>query len=135
MQVATGDGGWLKGEGCDKAFITNGYVWPSILWLEMSESARETAGILGPELEPSLERVNVELKKRSFDTEKDRLMITYVGVFEAYDDSAQQYHPDSRSTRANGFGHLNASPGQIIVKDVRAAVIEKLEIKRPKKRE
>ena len=125
IQVAGMEGGWLKGQNCDKAFVTNGYIWPSIVWLEMSDSTREAAGILGPELKSSLERGNADLKKKNFNNDRDRLVITYIGIFEAYDDTLQQYHPDSRSTRANGFGHLNSSPAQIIVTDVKDAVIEK----------
>jgi len=125
IQTASMEGGWLKGQNCDKAFITNGYIWPSIIWLEMSESARAAAGIQGLELESSLKRGNAKLKKRGFNNDRDRLVITYIGLFEAYDDSAQEFHPDSRSTRANGFGHLNGAPAQIIVSDVKDAVIEK----------
>ncbi len=75
--------------------------------------------------------MDADLKKRGFDNHRDRLVITYVGLFLAYDDSTQEYHPDSRSTRANGFGHLNASPAQIIVKDVKDAVIERVHNPRP----
>ena len=125
LQTASMEGSWLKGENCDKAFVTNGYIWPSGIWLEMSESARAATGILGPELESSLKRGNKELKRRGFNNDRDRLMITHIGLFEAYDDSAQEYHPDSQSTRANGFGHLNAAPAQIIVSDVKDAVLRK----------
>jgi hypothetical protein len=124
-QTATMEGGWLYGQNCEKAFITNGHVWPSSIWLEMSESARAAVGTQRPELESSLKRINAELKKRGFNDKRDRLSITYIGVFEAYDDSAQQYHPDSHSTNAPGFGHLNGAPAQITVSDVKDAVIEK----------
>jgi hypothetical protein len=133
-QAASMEGGSLKGENCDKAFITNGYIWPSIIWLEMSEAARVAAGIQGPELESSLKRGNAELKRKGFNNDRDRLVITYVGLFEAYDDSAQEFHPDSHSTRAHGFGHLNGAPAQIIVSDVKDAVIEKASNPGPKKK-
>jgi hypothetical protein len=134
VQIASMEGGWLKGQNCEGAFITNGYIWPSILWLETSESARAAAGIQGPALESSLKSGNKELKRRGFNNDRDRLMITYVGLFEAYDDSAQEFHPDGHSTRANGFGHLNGAPARIIVSDVKDAVIEKGPSPRPKQK-
>jgi|SRR5665213_2099720 len=131
IEVAGMEGGWLKGQSCDKAFITNGYIWPSMVWLEMSRSAREAAGIQAKELKSSLKRMDAELKKKGFNSHRDRLVITYVGFLQLYDDSTQEYHPDSRSTRANGFGHLNASPAQVIVEDVKDAVIERVHNPRP----
>jgi hypothetical protein len=125
IEIATGEGVWLKALDCDNAFVTNGYVWPSTIWIDISDSDRAAAGVQGPELASSNKRIDEDLKKRGFDSKKDRLVITYVGLFEAYDDTAQEFHPDSRSTRANGFGHLNDAPAQIIVKDVKDAVIVK----------
>jgi hypothetical protein len=70
------------------------------------------------DLDASIKAVNLEIKKHGFDPQRDRLWITYIGVFEAYDD-------DSDHALRNGFGHLNAAPVQLIVKDVRDAVVER----------
>jgi hypothetical protein len=133
VQMAGSEGGWLNGEGCDRAFVTNGYVWPSIIWLEMSESDRLAAGIPAPERYASIKRINSELKRKGYDVTRDRLTITYVGLFEVYDDSKSGIHLDSRFVNAPGFGHLNGAPAQIIVIDVKDLSIEKRPKSRPRK--
>jgi hypothetical protein len=63
-------------------------------------------------------RINSEIAKRHFDPSRDRLWLTYVGVFKAYDDEL------NRSLRG-GFGHMNVAPAELIVREVRDAVVEK----------
>lgn len=52
LQVATDEGTWLEGTGCEP-LITDGYRWHSSIWLEMSSTWRNAAGIDATELESS----------------------------------------------------------------------------------
>ena len=117
LLLATDEGGWLLGRDCGEAIIINGRAFRSAIWLEMSGSSRRAAGVWSPDLDASIKKINLEIAKRKFDPQRDRLSVTYIGVFEAYDGQ------DNHALR-DGFGHLNAAPAQLIVKDIRDAVVE-----------
>src|SRR5713226_5718288 len=68
-----------------------------------------------------------ELAKRQFDPKRDRLTLTYLGVLKTFDDLGKQIFRDSTGTRGKDYGDMNASPIELIVKDVREPVIERVE--------
>ena len=124
IQLATDEGAWLQGVGCGKSITVNGQEWPTFIWLEMSARRRKAAGVEAVELETSVKRINTAIAKRGFDPKRDRLWLTYVGVFETDDESGQ--HVDNAGAGAGqiGFGHLNAARAQLIVKGVRDPFVE-----------
>jgi hypothetical protein len=126
VQVATGEGAWLEGTSCDP-LITNGFEWPTLIWLEMSREWRIEAGIETKELAASTKRIDSDLAKRHFDPERDRLTLTYIGVLKTFDDLGKQVYRDSTKARGIGYGHMNGAPVELIVKDVKDAAIERKE--------
>jgi hypothetical protein len=117
LLVATDEGGWLLGRECGEAIMINGRAFRSAIWLEMSGASRRAAGVWSTDLDASIKAITLEMEKRRFNAQRDRLWVTYTGVFEAYDD-------ESNHALRHGFGHLNAAPAQLIVKEIRDAVVE-----------
>ena len=122
IQLATDEGAWLKGLDCGESLAVGGHAWPTFIWLELSTRSRSAAGFGSTDLDASVKRINAEIVKRGFDPKRDRLWVTYVGMFETDDESGQRVDDSGRSQA--GFGHLNSAHAQLIVKDVRDAVVE-----------
>jgi hypothetical protein len=122
LQSATGEGAWLIGTDCGESISVGGRPWRTSIWLELSAQAREAVGIRSGGLETSMKRVNSEIEKAGFDAKRDRLWVTYIGLFEVDDDNGRRI--DSDGSVQAGFGHLNAAHAQLIVSDVRDPVVE-----------
>ena len=129
VQVATGEGVWLDGNGCTKRITAGGYQWPDIMWIELSDRVRREAGFNVEPLRTDVARIDAQLKKQDFNPRRDRLWITYVGRFETYDDFEHHVLRDSAGSRGIGFGHLNSAPAMLIVTAVRDAFVERRAIK------
>jgi len=117
VQNGADEGAWLLGSDCG-VIRTDAREWKSIIWLETSRPSMRAAGVWPNDFWDSVRRINSEIAKRHFDPSRDRLWLTYVGVFKAYDDEL------NRSLRG-GFGHMNVAPAELIVREVRDAVVEK----------
>jgi hypothetical protein len=68
--------------------------------------------------------MNAELAKQAYDPKRDRLVLTYTGLFKTYDELGKHVLPDSDGPRGLGFGHLNSAPAEVLVRDVTGLVIE-----------
>jgi hypothetical protein len=55
------------------------------------------------------------------DNEKDRIWMTYIGLFETRDYKPSEVGRD----RAYGFGHMNSAPGQLVIKTVKDLQVER----------
>lgn len=131
VQLASEEGTWLTGVNCSKPLITDGYQWPSTVWLELRTSIRRAAGF-------NLERYRLHSKlilamisKQRHDTERDRVWLTYVGRLEAYDNLSEHVVHDSTGARGFGFGHMNAAPVMLIVSDVKDLYVEPASASKP----
>jgi hypothetical protein len=115
----TSEGAWLAGDTCPGVFVTEGQVWPSHLFLG------------APDMPAPLRLHHVDF---SYDFDSERrtmakasallksvparcLVFTYTGMFETRADwsRAKAVRPDG-TWKYLGFGHLNGSPGQLLVK-------------------
>ena len=66
-----------------------------------------------------------EIRKMQVDPKKDRIWLTYIGVFETRDYQASDIGSDGHGGhRPFGFGHLNSAPGQLLVKTIKDLKIE-----------
>jgi hypothetical protein len=128
MQFATDEGAWLKGLDCGESLAVGEHAWPTFIWLEMSARSRRAAGFGSTNLGASVKRVNAEIAKRGFDPKRDRLWLTYVGIFETDDESGRHMEDGDTGRSQAGFGHLNTAHAQLIVKDVRDPVVEQAPI-------
>lgn len=113
--VATEEGEWLKGYGCPGIFSTEGYVWDSIISLEMPGTPFQIHGVDfgydgkgAAELAPKYKRLRRRLPDRC-------IAWTYTGLFETRKEWSKM-----RSGNPRGFGHLNAAPAELILKSVDA---------------
>src|SRR5437667_8635362 len=102
FQIATDEGTWLEGSNCEPV-VTNGFVWRSSIWLELSDDWRSTAGVATGQLATSTRHINAQLAKWHFDPKRDRLSLTYIGVLKTFDDLGKQVIRDGASSRGNGY--------------------------------
>jgi hypothetical protein len=132
VQIASDEGAWLERNDC-RPLAVAGYDWPTSIWLELSDKRRKEAGFESTDLELSVRRINEKIRYRHYDPKRDRLWLTYVGVFETYDDGLEKHvYVDSSGSRGVGFGHLNRSPAELIVKDVLDVSVEHPGAREPK---
>jgi hypothetical protein len=122
LVTGTDEGAWLKADvACKKPLTTYGFTWPQYLWLEIADTPL-IVGRVGFQTDAAaLRKIDIETRRMSLDYEKDRIRLTYVGVFETRD-----YKPsDIGINRAYGFGHMNAAPGQIVIRTVKDLEVER----------
>lgn len=117
--VGTGEGEWLIGEGCSRTVETGGYKWPTSIWLATSYSYLDPLHEINFRRdETAFTKLRALLKAKGYDGSQ-RLVVTYLGLFETYDDLASRVvkFPDG-ALKGAGFGHQNSSPAQLIIKTV-----------------
>jgi hypothetical protein len=114
----TSEGTWLMGEGC-KPLVTKGFVWPSAIAL-VAPGNPDT--LHEPDFEPDRDMIaKVMQKVRSMapDPLKDRVILTYTGLFETREKLDAYIGTDACGKPWGfGFGHLNEAPAQIQVRSV-----------------
>jgi hypothetical protein len=116
----TSEGGWLEGTSCPGAVVTDGFVWPSVVFLQTSR-----AGVFRlHKSEITYDLASEERASQKYARLKARLpdrciRWTYIGMFETRQDWSQSKltYADGTSKFA-GFGHLGYAPAQIIVRSV-----------------
>jgi len=121
LQSATDEGGWLEGIDC-APLVTNGYRWPTVIWLEMSASRLEALNLDFRKLGAETAQLNRSLKA-AFDLSRDRMIVTYVGRFYMLEDLAARVDTYNRTGR--GLGHANYAPAELVVKQVKDLSIER----------
>jgi hypothetical protein len=118
LLVSTPEGAYLNGEGCDGVLRTAGFSWPVVIWLT---SPTHADVLHKPDFaidERAFGRFNEILRKKHFDP-RQRIWVTYLGLFEAYDNLAERVRrlPDG-GLQGYGFGHLAYCPFQLVIKTV-----------------
>lgn len=129
--------GWLLGEfkarvarvaltepSCGSRIVTDGFVWPNSIWLELSASGRRQAEVTAETLFADLERVGLILRQRRYDPQRSVLRITYRGKLVTYDDFGKHVLRDTFGLHGVGFGHMNKAPVMLVVSGVDGPVIE-----------
>jgi len=114
---STSEGAWLIGEQCNP-LITKGFVWPSAIALV---SPGNPDALHEADFQPdsnAIAKVMEKVKNMAPDPLKDRIILTYVGLFETRERLDGYIGKDANDKpRGIGFGHLNAAPAQIQVKN------------------
>jgi hypothetical protein len=110
----------LRGEECEGTLVSQGFKWPSIISIALGQKEVESHGRdvrnvvkTTDELSAAIKR---ELQRRGPSAKVARVKVTYVGLFET--------HNDLDSRPGDGFGPLNAAPGQLYVDSIRDIVVE-----------
>jgi hypothetical protein len=125
LQEATGEGAWLSEPSCSDSIAVGGRPAQPLIWLEMSGPARTAAGFDSVNLQSSVKRINARIAKQGFDPRKDRLWVTYVGLFWSDLGKVQQDGIRNDDQMQPGFGPLNAAPTELVVKDVSDPLVER----------
>lgn len=110
----------LSGEGCDGILVSQGFKWPSMIsivrWQKEIESRGRSIAAsqkVDEELGAAIRRA---VQAKGIGARTRRVRLTYVGLFETHDDL------DARP--GDGFGALNAAPGQLFVDAVKDIEVE-----------
>ena len=112
----TNEGSWLVGDDCPGVFVTEGHVWPSLISLEAPGNPFQLHPVdfqFNFESQQKLAMKYEQLKRR---VGEDCIAWTYTGVFETRKNLSGAEAKTIDPSRLRGFGHLNAAPGQLILK-------------------
>jgi hypothetical protein len=130
--VATDEGWWLEADNCRDGLQTGDFKWPSHLWLTSPQAiasmdprlkeTQRTAWGLGEIGFRQDKRAFAEffatVKQRSSD-QPVRIVATFLGLLETYKDLTLRIRRYPSGVVAGyGFGHLGASPAQVVLKSV-----------------
>jgi hypothetical protein len=134
---STDEGTWLGEDKCDSPLITDGYQWPSMLWLSCCSVPAPRSGksavtdfMLWSKLAQVRKRTKLGTRQvfQGGGIVRDRRAVqTWTGMRDVAEQWAVVYgrfetqerlRPSKASGAAtdwgNGFGHLSAAPGQLI---------------------
>lgn len=112
----TDEGAWFAGEQCPGVFVTEGYVWPALISLELPGNPLQLHSVdfqFSFESQQKLAPKYAQLQRR---VTEDCIAWTYTGVFETRKDWTGPEAKTIDPGRLRGFGHLSAAPGQLILK-------------------
>ncbi len=113
--LSTADGRWLVGRGC-RPLVTDGYRWPqpvSIVLTLPEGASKESVRV---------EDVDEGLRRLAGPDAKT--FVTVTGRLDAKEHYEMAPRGDGKSAPA-GYGHLNASPAQILYEDLKDFQVEK----------
>jgi hypothetical protein len=116
---ATDEGGWLTGDQCPGVFVTDGYVWPSLIALEMP-TIPSNLRLHSVDFKydwQSSKRVDAKYHRLLQSGRKDCIVFTYTGLLETRREwsAAKIIYPNG-TTKISGFGHLNDAPAQLLIR-------------------
>ena len=106
--------------------VTNGYKWPHAIAVEFPTTAflRDDFEALDLKVDyDAIQRVNRNIKRMNYDSDSDRLWLTYVGLFETKEKLEVAVYPNGRLVPF-GFGHLGSAPGRLLIITARDPIIE-----------
>jgi hypothetical protein len=109
--VGTSEGEWLKGSGCPGVLRTDGYVWDSLVSLELPGYPLQIHKVDFEHDFAGDERLahGYQLLRRELPDQC--ISWTYTGLFETRKEWSKMSNGKPR-----GFGHLNAAPGALVIK-------------------
>lgn len=112
----TNEGAWFVGNQCPDLLVTEGHAWPSLISLEVPGNPFQLHPVDFSYDFASQDRLIPKYKQLKRRLSDDCIAWTYTGVFETRKkwDGAEAKTIDPG--RLRGFGHLNAAPGQLILK-------------------
>ena len=121
---STDEGQWLFDKGCRKQVLTRGFAWENDIWLKWDPSGAP---------EPSLmSRVDQTQLKNKLDVVKQRNQlrdfrhgsldfsdrwVVVLGRFQSRTDLKPPKGKGPGRDWGTGYGHLNGSPAQLLIKD------------------
>lgn len=112
----TDEGAWFVGDQCPDLLVTEGHAWPSLISLEVPGSPFQLHTVDFSYDFASQDRLIRKYKQLKRSVSEDCIAWTYTGVFE----TRKSWNGAEAKTidpgRLRGFGHLNAAPGQLILK-------------------
>ena len=124
VKASTDEGGWLLDNGCIKRVITQGFAWSNDISLKWAPTlAPEPLGLAlmaQTEFGTKLQLVQQRNSLRQFRHGKldfsDRWVVAY-GRFQSRPDLKPPKGKGVRQEWGNGYGHLNGSPAQLLIKE------------------
>lgn len=124
VQEGTDEGAWLAGPECPGVLKTLGYVWPSIIYLQMPDSPLCLHAVDFKYDFRSQKRVDQKYGAlhRKFP---DRCIVwKYTGLLETRADwsAATAVYPNG-TRKLVGFGHVDAAPAQLLLKQIDDVVV------------
>ncbi len=115
--VSTEHGKWLRpAHPCEEKLTTEGFTWPN--GIHLVEDKFDTLDF------PSLAQTALKLKQAANVLEKHDVIISYTGKFYTRVPLVVAHYPDGKVS-GYGFGHLDASPGELRYRAVGEVVLRK----------
>jgi hypothetical protein len=122
VSVGTDEGWWVgPDKTCSKPLTTDGYTWPSIIWVESVGEARANRGVEFRTAHNVVSKIDREVSQMHIDPKLDRIWLNFTGIFETREFGSK----DIGYGRAFGFGHMNSAPGQLLLKTVADLHVER----------
>jgi hypothetical protein len=112
----TDEGAWFAGEQCPGVFVTEGHVWPSLIFLGVPGNPLQLHSVDFNYDSASQDRLTPKYKQLKRRVSEDCIAWTYAGVFETRKDWTAAEAKTIDPSRPRGFGHANAAPGEFLVK-------------------
>jgi len=113
LTKGTDEGLWLSTNLCPGVFVTDGFEWPTLIYVIYPLDELLTRAVDFGFDWTSSERANRRYKELRRTYPDDCILWTYTGLFETRREWQMMVIGKPR-----GFGHLSAAPGQLIAKSV-----------------
>jgi hypothetical protein len=104
------------GDDCPDVFVTEGHAWPSLISLEVPGNPVQLHSVDFNYDFASQKRLISKYRRLKQRVSEDCIAWTYTGVFETRKNWTGAEAKTIEPSRLRGFGHLNAAPGQLILK-------------------
>jgi hypothetical protein len=112
----TDEGSWFVGDQCLDLFVTEGHAWPSLISLAVPGNPLQLHSVDFKYDFASQNRLTSKYGQLKRRVSGDCIAWTYTGVFETRKNWAGAEAKTIDPLRLRGFGHLNAAPGQLLLK-------------------
>lgn len=109
--VGTEEGSWLKGFDCPGVLKTDGYVWDSLISLDLPGNPLQIHQVDFEHDFTADRRLEQKYRLLRRKLPDKCIALTYTGLFETRKEWQRMMNGKPR-----GFGHLNAAPGALIIK-------------------
>jgi hypothetical protein len=108
---------FLRGEGCQSPFVTEGYTWPSTLLLRYPGGPDTPVPLPFEADSPSIAAFQIALRQARARNELVVGCVQVTGMIQVREDYFITTRPNGQK-RGHGFGHMNAFPAQLVIKSV-----------------